>query len=120
MKDNERRWNGMNNERHYIYGGVEILVEVCLRMGKALESEKGKGLQCEFCYEQRRVFERRLSLIGIHFDIHVARTSLERNFDLTLGGLHQGEILILTLGGEGGMRNMQLNLGMLVPTQDLL
>jgi hypothetical protein len=37
-----------------------------LREGKALGSEKGKGL-------------------GINFDITVARTALERNFDVSIG-----------------------------------
>lgn len=80
-----------------ITGEPNFLEEVGLRKGKVLGSEKGKGLQCELCYEQRTEFERGLT-IGLHFDINVIRTSLGCNFNLTLGGLHQGEILILALG----------------------
>jgi hypothetical protein len=44
--------------------------------------------------------EASLLATGTHFDISVRRTSLECNFDLILGGLHQGEIFILTLESQ--------------------
>jgi hypothetical protein len=39
-----------------------LLVNVSLREGKAVGSEKGKVLWCELCYEQRRSIEPRLRL----------------------------------------------------------
>jgi hypothetical protein len=35
-----------------------LLVEARLRRGKALGGEKGKGLGCGYCHEERRKFER--------------------------------------------------------------
>jgi hypothetical protein len=52
-------------------------MEVRLREGKVVGSEKGKALGCGLCYEQRR--EALLRIIGI-------------NFDLTLGGLNYSKI----------------------------
>jgi hypothetical protein len=37
-----------------------LLVEVSLKVGKALENEKDKGLGCGLCHEQRTEAEQRL------------------------------------------------------------
>jgi hypothetical protein len=37
-----------------------LLVEICLKEGKALGSEEGKGLKCGLCYEQRREVEQEI------------------------------------------------------------
>jgi hypothetical protein len=47
------------------------VVEICLREGKALESEKGKGLECGLCYEQRTEAERTTG----SFDFNAGRTA---------------------------------------------
>jgi hypothetical protein len=49
-----------------------LLVNVYLRKGKALGSEKGKGLGCGLCYEQRREVEHGalLRMVRINFDIN--------------------------------------------------
>jgi hypothetical protein len=49
------------------------VVERCLREGKSLGSEKGKGLGCGNCYEHRTEAE----LMTGSFDFNVGRTTMK-------------------------------------------
>jgi hypothetical protein len=49
-----------------------------MRERKVLRSEKGKGLGCRLCYEQRREVDRGLlRMITINFYMDVGRTALQ-------------------------------------------
>jgi hypothetical protein len=63
-----------------------FLVEVHLRKGKALGSEKGKGWDVEFVVNRENRAGDLLRTIGNNFDINIGRAALNLNFDLTLGG----------------------------------
>jgi hypothetical protein len=44
---------------------IVLLVEVCLREGKAVRSENGKRSECGLCYEQRREVEQGLYCVRL-------------------------------------------------------